>query len=297
MAFAKLPNGITLAWESHGDPSAPAILVILGITDNITDWPPGLVQPLVEAGFRVIRYELRDMGLSTHFEDAGVPDLAAAAKTLAAGSLPDAPYTARDMAQDAVLLLDALDISRAAVVGYSYGSLVAQRLALDAPDRVTALVCLQGSNYNPALPARSPEVEAAMFGAVVDYPTEAEKVAAITRLRKATSGAIHTMDDEEALASATVSVARAYYPAGTSRIILSRMATPPLFRETANIACPTLVLHGDQDPIFSPEHGQDMRDRIPGARLVMLEGAGHNHPLSLQPVIAGHIAGFLQQAL
>ena len=156
MPQADLPNGVDLAYEVHGDPSDPVILVILGITDNITDWPVGLYEPLVSSGYCVVRYELRDSGRSTKFEEHGIPDLQAAKQQMDQGILPSAPYTALDMAEDARLLLGHLQIGSACVVGYSYGALVAQLLALDAPQAVSALVCLQGSNYNPALPPRSP---------------------------------------------------------------------------------------------------------------------------------------------
>ena len=292
MPSANLPNGISLQYDVHGNRNHPHILVILGITDNITDWPAGLYQPLVDAGFCVIRYELRDMGLSTHFDDYGTPDLAAAKASMEKGILPDAPYTVHAMAEDAELLLDFLRIQSTCVVGYSYGSMVAQLLTLRAPDKVAGLVCLQGSNYNPALPARTPEVEKVMIAATVEYQTEEEKIGAIFNLRKATNGSIHYLDDDEALESAQTSVARTYYPAGTARIVLSRFATPLFFENTAEIHCPTLILHADEDPIFNIEHGRDLARRIPNAELVILEGAGHNHPKSLQPLITDNLIRF-----
>ncbi|MFT5115226.1 MAG: pimeloyl-ACP methyl ester carboxylesterase [Parasphingorhabdus sp.] len=292
MARAKLHNGVELEYETFGDPKNPVIFIILGITDNITDWPAGLYQPLVDAGFCVVRYELRDMGLSSKFEQAGKADLVAAKSSVEQGILPEAPYTVHEVTEDAKLLMDYLNIRSACVVGYSYGSMVAQLLSLQAPDKVSGLVCLQGSNYNPTLPARTPEVEKAMLGATFEYETYEEQVRAIFNLRKATNGSIHFLDDDEAMHSARTSVDRTYYPEGTARIVLSRFATAPFFQNVSNIACPTLVLHGDEDPIFSLPHGKDIADRIPGAELVILEGAGHNHPLSLQPVISQHIVEF-----
>ena len=149
MTQARLSNGVSLAFEVHGDPANPVIFVILGITDNITDWPPGLHGPLVEAGYCVVRHELRDSGLSTKFEHAGRPDLAAAQEALARDDHPPAAYTIHDVADDAGLLLEHLEIRAACVVGYSFGAAVAQLLALKAPGAVAGLVCLQGSNYKP----------------------------------------------------------------------------------------------------------------------------------------------------
>ena len=142
MTQARLSNGVSLACEVHGDPADPVIFVILGITDNITDWPPGLHEPLVEAGYCVVRHELRDSGLSTKFEHAGRPDLATAQEALARGDLPTAAYTIHDVAEDAKLLLEYLDVRAACVVGYSFGAAVAQLLALKAPGTVDGLVCL-----------------------------------------------------------------------------------------------------------------------------------------------------------
>jgi pimeloyl-ACP methyl ester carboxylesterase len=185
-----------------------------------------------------------------------------------------------------------LDIDSACVIGYSYGAMVAQLMAVKHPERVTGLVCLQGSNYNPDLPGRTPDVEIAMIGAATEYATIEEQNEAIKRLRIATNGSVYGLDEDEALQSAHTSVQRMYYPQGTARIVLSRLATPPFFEETSAITCPTLILHADEDPIFNLEHGKDMARRIANANLILLEGAGHNHPKSLQPVIAKHLVGF-----
>ena len=292
MAQAELKNGVALEYEVNGELSNPVIFIILGITDNITDWPPGLVDPLVAAGFCVVCHELRDSGLSSKFESTGYPDLAAAKLQLEKGERPDAPYTVHDVAEDALLLMDFLEIESACVVGYSYGSMVAQLLTLKVPQRVDKLVCLQGSNYNPDLPARLPDVEKAMLGATLEYPDREQQVDAVINLRIATNGSVHALGAEEARASAETSVARMYYPQGTARIILSRFATEPFYQQTQNIGCPTLILHADEDPIFNIEHGRDLAEKISGSRLEILAGAGHNHPLSLQPIIANHLIGF-----
>ena len=292
MTQAKLANGISLEYEIHGDRSNPVIFPILGITDNITDWPAGLYEPLVDAGICVIRHELRDSGYSTKFEHAGYPDLAAAKKLAGEGILPTAEYTIHDVAEDAKLLMHHLEIKSACVVGYSFGSMVAQLLALKAPEKVAGLVCLQGSNYNPELPARTAHVEKAMLAACKQYPTKNQQIEAITGLRLATNGTVHTMGIDEAKQSAQTSVERMYYPQGTARLILSRFAIEPFYEKTADILCPTLVLQGDDDPIFNKTHGNDICKRITHAELVVLKGLGHNHPLSIQPLIAEHLIRF-----
>ena len=132
-----------------------------------------------------------------------------------------------------------------------------------------------------------------MFGATRVYETREEKVQAMIDLRLATNGSIHALGPDEARDSAETSASRMYYPQGTTRIILSRFATAPVHDKISDIACPALILHADEDPIFSIEHGEDMAARIPNARLSVLRGAGHNHPLSLQPVIAERLLEFV----
>ena len=293
--FAHLPNGLKIAYRVDGDPANPVVMPVLGITDNITDWPDDLTAPLVAAGFCVVRHELRDSGLSTSFDAAGPPDLAQAAAERGDGGLPQAPYTMADVANDVRLLMDHLQIPRATVIGYSYGGAVAQLLALSSPAHVSALVCLQSSNYDDALPARSAHVNIAMLDACKPYATDAEAIEAMTALRLATNGPGYQMSRAEAAHSAQTSVARAYVPEGTQRLVLSRLATPPFCDQSASIDMPTLVLHGTHDPIFPLAHGKDIARRIPHARLVHLEGAGHNHPRSLRPVIVERLLEFLRR--
>ena len=291
----KLASGIELACQVHGDPGNPVLMPVLGITDNITDWPEPLYAPLVDAGFQVVRHELRDSGHSTRFEDQGTPDLAAAARLQAEGRPVPAAYTIRDVAADVCGLMDALQIDSATLVGYSFGAAVAQLVALEEPQRVDALVCLQGTNYDHALPARTPAVNAAMLAASDRYETREQCVQAMHNLRLATNGTEYRMDEAEALRSAEQSVARAYHPDGTRRLVNSRFAIAPFHEQTGGISAPTLVLHGSDDPIFPLAHGEDLARRIPGAELRVLSGAGHNHPDSLKPVIVEELLAFLRR--
>ena len=290
-----LPSGITLHADIAGDAAHPIVIPVLGITDNITDWPPSLTDPLIAAGYRVVRFELRDMGHSTKLEQAGVPDLDQAAKELASGQIPQAAYTMHDVAEDLLQLMDVLAIEQAHLIGYSYGGAIAQLAALAAPDRLLSMTCLQGTNYNPALSPRRADLAAALAGACRRYETERERIDAITTLRLACNGTRHAMDEREARASATESVSRTYYPDGTARLILSRLATPPFFEDTSAISAPTLVLHASDDPILPLDHGEDIAARIPGARLHVLEGAGHNHPETLKPLVTAALIEFLNE--
>jgi pimeloyl-ACP methyl ester carboxylesterase len=271
--LAKLANGVELAYDVIGSLSQPIVMPILGITDNMTDWPDGLCTPFVAAGYCVVRHESRDMGWSTQMDGA--------------------KYDMAQIVDDVIALMDQLEIGTADFVGYSFGGAIAQLLALAAPNRARRLVILQGTNYNPALPARSADVLKSMNGACVQYPTATEAVAAIKAVRLACNGSAYAMTDEEAQSAAERSVARAYRPLGTARMIEARQRTAAFYERTSAIACPTLVLQGSDDPIFPRGHGEDVARRIPGAKLVYLQGAGHNHPQSLRALMLESMLDFL----
>jgi pimeloyl-ACP methyl ester carboxylesterase len=271
--LASLGNGIDLAYDVLGAPAQPVVMPILGITDNMTDWPDSLCLPFMEAGYCMVRHESRDMGWSTQMDGAR--------------------YGMEHIVEDVIELMDHLAISSADFIGYSFGGAIAQLLALNAPDRVRRLVVLQGTNYNPSLPARSAVVLEAMSGACIEYATETEAVAAIKALRLACNGGTYAMSDAEAQAAAERSVARAYRPLGTARMIAARQRAPSFYERSAAIRCSTLVLQGSDDPIFPRGHGEDIVRRVPGATLTYLQGAGHNHPKSLVPHMLKAILDFL----
>jgi pimeloyl-ACP methyl ester carboxylesterase len=271
--LASLGNGVDLAYEVIGTLSQPVVMPILGITDNMSDWPDRLCVPFVDAGYCVVRHECRDMGWSTQMDGA--------------------QYGMEHIVDDVIALMDHLGIGAAHFIGYSFGGAVAQLLALAAPNRVQSLALLQSTNYNPSLPPRSAAVLETMNGACLQYPTMAEAVAAIKAVRLACNGSMHAMSDDEAQRAAERSVARAYRPLGTARMIEARKRTAPFYERSAAIRCPTLVLQGSDDPIFPRGHGEDIVRRIPAARLVYLRGAGHNHPDSLIPKMLQSILGFL----
>jgi pimeloyl-ACP methyl ester carboxylesterase len=271
--LALLENGVSLAYDVIGSLSQPVVMPILGITDNMTDWPDRLCEPFVAAGYCVVRHESRDMGWSTQMDGA--------------------EYSMQHIVDDTLALMDQLSIKAANFIGYSFGGAIAQLLALTAPARAHSLVLLQSTDYNPSLPARSPAVLAAMSGACQPYATASEAVAAIKAVRLACNGSGHAMSDAEAQSSAERSVARAYCPNGTARMIAARQRTAPFFERLSAITCPTLVLQGSDDPIFPRWHGEDIAQRIHGATLEYLQGAGHNHPASLIPQMTESMLGFL----
>jgi pimeloyl-ACP methyl ester carboxylesterase len=271
--IASLGNGVDLAYDIIGTLSQPVVMPILGITDNMTDWSDALCMPFVESGCCVVRHESRDMGHSTQMD--GVQ------------------YDMHHIVEDVILLMDHLKIVTADFIGYSFGGAIAQMLALTAPDRARSLVILQSTNYNPSLPARSAKVLETMQAACKEYPTAAQAIAAIKAVRLACNGSVYAMSDDEAQRSAERSVARAYRPLGTARMIQARQRMAPFYGRTELIGCPTLVLQGSDDPIFPRGHGEDVVKRVPNAKLEYMEGAGHNHPASLIPLMLERVISFL----
>ncbi|MEM7171956.1 MAG: alpha/beta hydrolase [Pseudomonadota bacterium] len=294
MPLVKLPNGIDLFYVTHGDLDRPAILICMGISDNITNWTPGLYDPLVDAGYCVVVFELRDSGMSTKFDDFGYPDLEAAQIILEKGGLPKAPYTAEDIAEDANLLLEHLGIATAVVIGYSLGSLVALYFALSYPKTTKGVVLLQGSSYNPDLPPRSARGVAALGAALVPHSAQNDQVQAMFNCYHGINGSDLIMDEEEAMQTARLSVGRGYCPVGSARLFLARMATKPPFDRLHEITCPALVLHGDSDPLFALRCGEELAESIPDARLFVIEGLGHNHPEASKPIIMEQTLNFCQ---
>lgn len=285
-------NGIEIEVEDSGG-SGPAVLLIMGLGMQLIAWPPGLVQALAAAGYRVIRHDNRDAGLSRQFDELRPNSVLWSALRWRVGLAVHAPYSLADMAHDARGVLDALGVAQAHVVGVSMGGMIAQRLALAAPDRVLSLTSIMSSSGARNLPQARPDVARALMArprtrnreALLDYyvrffgligspgfPTPAAE----TRQRMA------------------VALARASNPAGVQRQMLAIAAdiTRPL--QLPRIKVPTLVIHGRDDPLVPLAGGQDTARRIPGARLEVIDGMGHDLPPGvvqrLLPLLLAHFA-------
>jgi pimeloyl-ACP methyl ester carboxylesterase len=291
-------NGVTLDVEDHGDPADPALLLVMGLGMPGVLWPDGLVAQLVAAGLRVIRYDNRDCGRSTKLPGTRLPNLPLAI-TRALLRLPvRAPYTLADMADDAAALLTALGIERAHVAGASMGGMIAQVLAARHPGRVLSLTSIMSSTGNP-----SPRVA---FGkrralrAVLDRPrgaVDAEALVAHHVRVFSVIGSPGYPSTPQLLRAQLEPVARrGYHPAGTARQLLAILASGDRRRELQRISAPTLVIHGRDDPLLPLAAGQDTARHIPGARLLVIAGMGHDFALALQPRIAAAIIEHIRAA-
>lgn len=280
-------NGLELEYESFGEASAPTILLIMGLGAQLVHWPEDFCRVLVAAGYRVIRFDNRDAGLSSRVASGPVRLLRAGIRSRL-GLQVEAPYTLDDMAADALGLLDALGIRRAHLVGASMGGMIAQLLAARHGDRVDSLTLIMTTSGH----RRLPQVGAALGLRLLRRPEGGDRESQIRHSmrtwRLIGSPAFPT---EEALLRQKVERAydRAHDPRAVARQTLAILASGSRTRVLNRITARTLVIHGDRDPLVPPAAGPDLARRIAGAHLEMIAGMGHDLPPQLVPRLAGLI--------
>jgi pimeloyl-ACP methyl ester carboxylesterase len=284
-------NNIEVVYETFGSEDRQPILFIAGTGQQLIEWPPDLIDALVERGYYVVIYDNRDVGLSTKLDEAGPPDWVAIFTALEAGEPLLVAYSADDMAQDAIGLLDALNIEQAHILGASGGSIIAQVLAAEYPERVLSLTLLMANSGNPAypLPADPEQIAIVPPPLPIGSPTED-----IVEQRILSAQALSSPDyptDETVLRDRiSQAVERSYYPVGADRQSAAVLAVLPdmaVLLET--IEAPTVVIHGDADPLIPYQLGEDVASKIPNAEFILIEGMGHEIPVQLVPMIADAI--------
>jgi pimeloyl-ACP methyl ester carboxylesterase len=275
-------NGIDVEVEDSAQADAsfarkPAVLLIMGLGMQLIAWPPEMVRALEEAGYRVVRFDNRDVGLSSHFDALGKPNLLWASVKYKLGLVPVAPYTLSDMAADAVGVLDALAIQETHVVGVSMGGMIAQRVALAAPARTLSLTSIMSTSGARNLPPPAPKVLRMMLSRPTGTSTAAV-VEHMVRLFKAIGSPAYPTPEVDMRERVTAGVQRAFHPVGTLRQMLAVVADITRAALLHRIAAPTLVIHGKADPLVPLACGEDTARRIPGAKLVAIDGMGHDLP-------------------
>lgn len=279
-------NGLRIAYESFGPCSAPAILLVMGLGAQMSRWNMELCDQLADAGYRVIRFDNRDCGCSTHLDQAFLPDIGAAMR----GGAPLAvPYTLEDMAADTVGLLDALGIHAAHIAGASLGAAVAQLVAARYPERTLSLTSIMSSSGNPMLPPPTPAAAMALFAPLPAKRDRDSIVAdAIQRYRVIASPAYPT-EESRLRRMFELEYDRGFYPQGVARQLGALIANGdrrPLLR---TITVPTVVLHGQADPLIRAQCGEDVARNIPDAELRIIPGMGHDFPVALTGIFADAI--------
>ena len=289
-------SGITLEYETHGDRANPALLLIMGLGAQLTLWPIELVEALGARGFYVIRHDNRDIGLSTKFTEAGVPDMQSVVMALMGGKKPDIPYTLSDMAGDAVAVLDAAEVARAHVVGASMGGMIAQLVAVEHPERVLSLTSIMSSTGNPTLPPARSEAMAALTSPVDPNADLAMILARGTLVSKAIGSPGYPADPTRLAERIERDYKRSFHPTGPARHMAAIVADGDRRARLKCVTAPTLVIHGVDDPLVPVEGGRDTAENIPGAKIVEIPGMGHDLPLALVETIADAIAGHAEAA-
>ncbi|WP_405056916.1 alpha/beta fold hydrolase [Kribbella sp. NBC_01505] len=265
-----IANGLKLEYESHGPEDGEAVLLIMGLGGQLTLWPMGFVDLLVQRGFRVIRYDARDVGLSEKVDGA---------------------YTLDDMAADAAGLLDALGIGAAHIVGGSMGGMVAQLVAINHPEHVRTLTSIMSTTGNPELPNSSPELIERLS---TRPPDPAEDLDAFLDHQVAnmqlTQSPAYPTDPQVLRAQISRDFNRSYYPAGALQQQIATVGAPDRRTGLRALNVPTLVIHGEADLVIAPAGGRDTAENVPNARLLLIPGMGHDLPPQLFQQFADAIA-------
>ena len=288
MALLKA-NGIEIEYETFGDPSASPLLLIGGLGSQLLSWDEAFCEQLRDRGFHVIRYDNRDAGLSTKMEAAGEPDLIAAFT-----GNPNPAYQLDDLAADAVGVLDALGIGAAHLVGVSMGGFIAQLVAINHPDRVLSLTSIMsGPGGSDGV---APKPEGAEVLARVPPATREGRIKHGLWFRSVLKGSADPFDKEAETKRVERSYDRSYYPVGTGRQLVAILAADGRLERLGKVKVPTLVIHGTDDVLVPIENGRSVAAAVPGARLIEIEGMGHNLPERVWPRVMDAIEELARQA-
>ena len=282
-------NGIKIEYETHGDPAHPPMLLIMGLGMQLTRWPIELVDALVARGYYVIRHDNRDIGLSTHFDEAGKPSLPRVVLTRLFGMRPRLAYYLSDMADDAVGLLDALKIERAHIVGASMGGMIAQHVAARYPERTRSLTSVMSTTGRRGLPRATPEAMAVL----TKRPLNADLATILefgVKAARAVGSPAYPAPEARLREKTELDFHRSFHPVGALRQMAAIVADGDRRAMLRKVTAPTLVIHGEADPLVPVEGGHDTAASIKGAKLHLVPGMGHDLPLELVDEIVGKIA-------
>jgi len=284
-------NDIEICYESFGPDDAPPVLLVMGLGAQMTFWSTGFISQLVDRGFRVVRFDNRDVGLSSK-STGEPPNVMAIYAQAMAGQPVEAPYSLSTMAGDAVGLLDALSIPAAHIVGASLGGMVSQMIAIEHADRVRSLTSIMSTTGAPDVGQPDP---AAMTALLTPPPTErSAAIAASVNVGRIIGGPL--FDEAEAVARATEAYDRSFHPTGSAFQIAAVAATGDRTERLGSVKAPTLVIHGRSDPLITLSGGLATAEAVPAADLLVLGQMGHDMPQVYWPQMADAILGVAERA-
>ena len=284
-------NGLRLEVEDSGERERPAVLLIAGMSMQLIVWPDAMIHQLHQTGFRVIRFDNRDIGLSQSMDEAPTPHLLWFMLQQKLGLNPPVPYSVQDMAQDALAVLDHLKIQKAHLIGVSMGGMIAQRVCLTAPERVLSMTNIMSSSGAKGLPGPQPAMRRILMSAPASGPGPAREHA--LRFVKALAGPGFTHPEGSQQQLVDDSMKRSSRPLGAYRQMLAVMADRGRARWLEHIHTPTLVMHGKADPLLPYACGEDIARRIPNAKLLGIDGLGHDFPPEAVTLMMNRLLPFL----
>jgi proline iminopeptidase len=273
-------NGVELAYEQEGDTTNPVILLVQGLGYPLSAWPASFVQGLVEAGYCVVRFDNRDVGLSSKMDHLTMPAIPQVFVDIAQGKPVTVPYSLQDMADDALALMDALSLSQVHLLGMSMGGMIAQTAAIAAPDRFLSLTCIMSSTSNPALPGPSDAVSFHLMSQPESSAPE-HLLAHEMKTKKLIGSPAYPLSDEEIQAFVISLAMRGVSPLGVTRQTLAVMTASNRESRLAELNLPALVIHGEADPLVNVKSGVAIAKSIPNSQLKIFPGMGHEIPLPL----------------
>lgn len=282
-------NGIEICYETFGDPADPTLLLFMGLGAQMIGWDEGLIEELVSRKLHVIRFDNRDTGKSTWFDD--VPyDLPAGQAASRAGQPVEAPYNLSDMVNDAVGLLDHLGIEQVHVAGASMGGMLVQTMAIDHPDRVLSLCSIMSS---PGEPDNGQPAKGVFRNLLAGPATDRDAAIAVAVQTGRIVGSKEHFDEARAAQKAGEAYDRAYHPVATERQLLAIWSSGPRTEALRKLDVPTLVIHGRQDPLIQLDGGERTAELIPGAQLLIFDEMGHDMPPALWTSIADAMSALI----
>ncbi len=278
-------NNVEIVYDTFGDRTCPAMLLIMGLSAQMIIWDDEFCARLADRGFWVIRFDNRDVGRSTKLDSLGIPDF----KNMFNGKGVSAPYSLRDMAKDTIGLLDALGVARAHVVGVSMGGMIAQILGMEYPHRVSTLTIIMSSTSNPLLPPPTP---GALQFLLRPFPLEKKKyVEHFIEMWHVLNGSNLPIDEGLLRKLGERTYERGISVAGSARQLAAVLSASSRKEKLASVKIPTLVIHGESDPLLPLKCGEDVAGSIPGSKLKTIPGMGHALPPAVWDEVIDAIQG------
>lgn len=288
-------NGIDIEYETLGDPASPALVLVRGLGSQLVSWPQSYLDAFVAAGLYVVTFDNRDVGLSQKFGDFGLADTAAVTQALKDGRKPDLAYTLDDMAADTVGLMDALGLDRAHICGMSLGGMIVQLATARYAGRFVSATSIMSTTGAQGLPQSTPEAMEALRSSSNSDDLE-DRIAHSVAGSKIYTGKGNPTPDGVFEARERKTISRCYYPEGSGRQFAAVIASGDRSDLCRSIDVPFLVVHGTDDPLVPKEGGIDTAEKVPGAKLHLVEGMGHDLPPQCCAEITGVIVEHVLRA-